>query len=234
METAIRNPDELFMTLMAKDVLTEAGLTVSLDIRYLMGARMDRPISAYEPFTLAIVTRLLLSAGFAAIRVLDPHSDVTCDRLGARPVLPVEFARQVLASLPPDVLAVAPDHGARTRTRTLMDRAGYFSWRMVQGHKHRDPSTGALSGFSVDDASIVRGRHCIIVDDLCDGGGTFTGLAKVLLDNGAAMVDLCVTHGIFSKGTTLEHINHIYTTDSYCNSEGLRLTCFPIRMQDMQ
>jgi hypothetical protein len=89
METAIRNPDELFMTLMAKDVLTEAGLTVSLDIRYLMGARMDRPISAYEPFTLAIVTRLLLSAGFAAIRVLDPHSDVTCDRLGARPVLPV-------------------------------------------------------------------------------------------------------------------------------------------------
>jgi ribose-phosphate pyrophosphokinase len=65
------------------------------------------------------------------------------------------------------------------------------------------------------DASAVRGKECLILDDICDGGGTFTGLATELHKAEAQAVDLFVTHGIFSKGGTLEGIRQIFTTDSY-------------------
>jgi len=48
-----------------------------------------------------------------------------------------------------------------------------------------------------------------------DEGGTFVGTAKMLKEKGAKKVVLIVSHGIFSKGTSLEHVDEIYTTDSY-------------------
>ena len=55
------------------------------------------------------------------------------------------------------------------------------------------------------------GRNCLIVDDICDGGGTFIPLAKKLKNAGAKTVTLYVTHGIFSKGLDplKEHIDYL-------------------------
>jgi ribose-phosphate pyrophosphokinase len=83
--------------------------------------------------------------------------------------------------------------------------------------KKRDVASGKLTGFSLM-AGDVRGRDLLIVDDLCDAGGTFIGSAQVLREAGAHSVSLYVTHGIFSKG--VEHlfangIDAIYTTTSY-------------------
>lgn len=89
-----------------------------------------------------------------------------------------------------------------------------------------------------------RGRTiALIVDDICDGGGTFVGLAKELRAAGATRVYLYVTHGIFSKRLPLEGIDHVYTTDSFLSGpvnlhgnylgHGDRLTIIPISMKEM-
>lgn len=218
-ESRIASADDLFDVLLAANVLQINGLMVSLDIRYLLGARMDRRIASDQPATLAVVARVLNSCGFKRFRILDPHSRVAEDLLGATAVLPVvQFSNVLRHYLPSTTAIVAPDAGATPRVTALLNRAGYDrDFRIVQGLKHRDSGTGALSGFEVQDSSFVRGKVCLIVDDICDGGGTFVGLAKELHKAGAARVDLFVTHGIFSKGLPLEGITTVYTTDSVCS-----------------
>ncbi len=63
----------------------------------------------------------------------------------------------------------------------------------------------------------MKGKYCVIVDDICDGGRTFIELAKTLKEGGAQRVVLYVTHGIFSKGIyPLEkYIDEVYTTNSF-------------------
>ena len=67
--------------------------------------------------------------------------------------------------------------------------------------------------------SVVANRIALIVDDICDGGGTFSGIAQVLRANGAEKIYLCVTHGIFSKGIEINGIDEIFTTDSYASPD---------------
>jgi ribose-phosphate pyrophosphokinase len=81
--------------------------------------------------------------------------------------------------------------------------------------KVRDPGTGKLSGFSLVAGPDLLGAHCIIFDDICDGGGTFAGVSTLLKDAGASWVGLAVTHGIFSKGFHIPGIDYIWTTNSY-------------------
>ena len=70
---------------------------------------------------------------------------------------------------------------------------------IIRADKIRDTMTGALSGFEVY-ADDLTGKDVVILDDLCDGGGTFIGLAKKLREKGAAKITLYVTHGMFTKG----------------------------------
>ena len=64
------------------------------------------------------------------------------------------------------------------------------------------------------------------MDDICDGGGTFAGTAKMLKEKGAGKVNLIVSHGIFSKGPSIDFVDEIYSTDSFKKVEGVR--CFRI------
>lgn len=215
-ESAIRNSEDLFRILLVSDVLRNAGYTkTNLDIRYLMGARMDRSISWDQPFTLSIVARLLNGAGFSRVRVLDVHSDVATRLIrNSVNVLPHKVVDQVRTTIGAHMV-VAPDKGAIDRVSQLVLS------RIVCCTKKRDMATGALSGFEVSDSTYIKGNEVLIIDDICDGGGTFVGLAKVLKEAGAKKVNLFVTHGIFSKAHdgdySLEGIDKIYTTDSYFN-----------------
>lgn len=221
-EARIANTADLFNILLAKDALDATGYIVSLDIRYLLGARMDRRINMQQPFTLAIVARILRQAGFSRIRILDPHSPVACSLTGGVPILPHRQVSQVLEQYDPATcVVVIPDIGAVKRVHDLLDYPDHV-FRLIQGHKVRESTTGKLTGFSVEDGSAVNGKTCLILDDICDGGGTFTGLAEVLDGYGARHVDLFVTHGIFSKGTHLAGIRRAYTTDSYFDWQGWR------------
>lgn len=233
-EAALRTTDDLMDVLLAKDVLDANGYITSLDIRYLHGARMDRRINLDQPFTLEVVGRVLMGAGFRQIRVLDPHSPAACRHLRAEPVYPIAVVNQLLSQYHPDsTVVIAPDAGANDRVWRLVRNTPFMT---VQGHKHRDPETGVLSGFSVENHEFVKGKTCLILDDICDGGGTFTGLGNALLEAGGTSVDLFVTHGIFSKGTILQNITRIFTTDSLYNTarhDSAHVVVFPVQMKEM-
>ena len=252
-EAPIRNFNELGEILLATSVLQHLGYTVSLDIRYLLGARMDRAIDAYQPFTLQTIARLINGAGFTRVRVLDAHSEVATRLIrNCTNLLPKQAFESVVAR-DQHCTIVIPDKGAVNRVLDLSRGPSGYVRNVLYCTKKRDPQTGQLSGVKVESTPQVgEGLHYIIADDICDGGGTFVLLAKELRERikrheGHAegqwqhvRVDLFVTHGIFSKGGDLEGIDHTYTTDSYCNwAQGKewghpKVTVIPVSMRDMK
>ena len=235
-EMGIKSPSDLFQISLVVDVLKQHGYgEVNLDIRYLMGARMDRAIDAFQPHTLQVVARQINSLGFAKVRILDVHSEVATRLIrNSSNVLPYKVVQQVMATLG-DVDAVCPDKGADQRVYLLLGDGTAFPGTWIHHcFKKRDMQTGALSGFTVPREGL-KGRDLLIIDDICDGGGTFVGLAKELRAGGARSVNLFVTHGIFSKGLPLEGIDVVYTTDSYQpDTYGFeKIVCIPISMKEM-
>lgn len=230
---SISSSDDLLAVLLTADAAYRAGAdSLRLHIGYLLGGRMDRPMPVDErgahPFTLAVVARVLKTVDWERVTLFDPHSKVSSDVFESSgvPVTVVEPRRQIEAALAlsrPSCV-VLPDKGAFDRYRHLVGGGP------VVMEKVRDPANGKLSGFKLADSEITEvGRSCLIVDDLCDGGGTFAGQAAVLREKGAEVVDLYVSHGVFSKGLDIEGIDHIYTTDSYQDYGALPpwVTVFP-------
>lgn len=212
----IASSDDLVRLLLARDLLWPRWC--GLQLAFVMGGRMDRPMPRDDqgfrhPFTLAVVANCIKSAQFDSISVFDPHSDVTAYLLGAHPVLPVPQVMMALSELPEGAVLIAPDAGAAQRVDYIarkLDRS------VAHCTKKRDSSTGKLSSFKLaEDHGLMDGADCLIVDDICDGGRTFTGIAEVLRSHGAASVALYVSHGVFSKGFDLEGIDRIFTTNSY-------------------
>ncbi len=198
-----------------------AGLSVVESIResgndmdklifpYILGARQDRANPTGDVgFMLATVGRIIDAYNFDSVIVVDPHSPA------ARKEIPnmVEYPLVEIYSLLTDEYydgVIAPDKGAHERASLA---AQTLNVPLVQGEKVRDVSTGKLSGFAVN---VEAGKHYLVVDDICDGGGTFIGLAEEIKKQ-EATADLYVTHGIFSKGTNALHefYQNIYTTNS--------------------
>jgi ribose-phosphate pyrophosphokinase len=229
-ETSLKSPHELFLLMEAVDVLRNHGYSeINLDCRYLLGARMDRALSSMEPYTLQLVARVINSLGFSRVRLLDVHSEVATRLIrNSENVLPKQVVDQVLATLGTGTTGIIiPDRGATERVQKLTN--GFYS---QQCYKKRNPQTGTLTDFVVPNRV---GPNCLIIDDICDGGGTFVGLSKELKKAGATKVNLFVTHGIFSKGLPLEGIDTIYTTDSYQpDTYGFeRVVCIPISMREL-
>ncbi len=212
----IRNGDELLTVLLVNDALRFNGVKeVNLDIVYMLGARMDRRMTRGEPFTLKVVADCL-KGKFDRITVLDPHSEVTNALLDSQPIHATKYVREVLNRLgwsPKDSVGlVIPDAGATHRDEDMNIELG--GYQLIQCLKVRDPATGKLTGFKVLGRNDLPPK-VLIVDDLCDGGGTFAGLADKLHQYGVKWVGLYVTHGVFSKGYSIEGIDHSFTTTSY-------------------
>lgn len=188
---------------------------VRVFIPYFPAARQDRVMVAGESLSVKVYADLLNQLFLDGIIVFDPHSEVTPALLdNCITVSNFKFIELVLKELPKDTLLIAPDGGALKKIYKL---AAYLKdYDVIECGKTRDVKTGKLSGFKVysDD---LKGRPCLIVDDICDGGGTFMGLAGELKNKRAGDLFLAVSHGIFSKGTEAlsQHFKRLYTTDSF-------------------
>lgn len=150
---------------------------------------------------------------------------------------PTNLIKQSLANFgtPTTTQILYPDKGA-------IDRYGEdFGVTVGYCNKIRDQLTGKLGGFEVPiiDQFI---SEVLIVDDICDGGGTFIGIADKLRSQGyAGKLGLYVSHGIFSKGVLClvenNRFDHIYTTDSFSKNlhldSGIRdyVTVFDIKKE---
>jgi ribose-phosphate pyrophosphokinase len=226
----ISSANELLLVLLIKNILDYHEFEkIELHISYLLAARMDRVMTDGEPFTLKVIAGMLNTANFKKIRIFDPHSEVSTALLNrSYTVNNHSFVKEALAHYwktnPAEKhCIVSPDAGALKKIHSLANYLGID--QVVECMKERDVKTGALTNFTTT-ASNLQGFTCFIVDDLCDGGGTFIGTAKLLKSLGANKVILVVSHGIFSKGTVLEGIDAIYCTDSYKQIDNIN--CFPI------
>lgn len=213
--TRIRTMNDFFTLLLATDACKRAGASsVSCFIPYLPFARQDRVMNVGEPLSLKVIADIINLQGYKEVWLFDPHSEVSLALIDNSKVYTNHnFVEQVLR-VQKDYLIVSPDAGAYKKIFKLCQHLNYKD-EIVLCNKTRDVTTGNITSVfcPVED---FRGKDLYIVDDICDGGGTFILLARELRKRNCGTINLIVTHGIFSKGVeALENIDHIYTTDSF-------------------
>lgn len=213
--------DFMLLAQLVEAVRHQTDVLVShLELPWLPWARQDRHMVAGDSFALKVFASHLNTLKFDKVKVLDPHSDAAAAAIDNLVAIGQERCLLQSATLSHlfqqnALMLVAPDAGALKKIDTVARAAGVEEYAILS--KKRDVASGKLTGFALM-AGDVRGRDLLIVDDLCDAGGTFIGSAQVLRDAGARSVSLYVTHGLFSKG--IEHlfangIDAIYTTTSF-------------------
>ena len=165
-ECRICNGNDLFLLMQLSDILKRQCVKVcQIDIYYLMGMRCDRLFDLNRPFTLGIVADVINSFNAKKVIVCEAHSKRTVEEIRNC----VSLSQMYENIIGKDCLFVAPDKGARERYTRLK-----FS---VVCSKKRDAATGDLLGFEAEALENVEGKDLMVVDDLCDGGGTFVGRA---------------------------------------------------------
>ena len=218
-ECRITNAEELFIVTQVLDILDRHDVYYDVNIFYLIGMRMDRVMDFNRPFTLKIVMDMLWHYNASSIRVLEPHSEVY-RRLNPR-------AEELFIStkgLPTNWVncqIVYPDKGASERY------SFHYSMDLpvIQCSKERNVSTGKITSIKIDNPQDIKDKPLLIIDDLCDGGGTFCGVAKAFEKVGVSKdrLNISVIHMVNAKGieNLSKHFNHVWFTNSYKDWENL-------------
>ena len=209
----VANPNDLFILVQVGDILNRQGVRWALTITYLMGMRMDRVISFGEAFSLKVVADAINSLQADSVRICEPHSNRTTELIE-------RCAESSLVRIPDlkPYIAVFPDGGAKVRYSSCCYRNGS---ELCQ--KRRDPNTGQIVSLEIEEkAECVVERHpgkpFLVLDDLCDGGGTFARVAKILEERWPDRErHIYVTHMVNPKGIEVlaQHYHHVTFTNSY-------------------
>jgi ribose-phosphate pyrophosphokinase len=171
---------------------------ISAVIPFYGYSRQDRKSRGREPITARLVADLLTAAGADRVLSVDLHADQIqgffdkpVDHLTALPLL-VDYVQERFDG---DVVIVSPDAG---RIRVAEKFASRLHAPLAILHKRRRTDVRNQSETALEIIGDVRGRRCVLVDDMIDTAGTMTGGAQVLLDFGAEEVYATVTHAVLS------------------------------------
>lgn len=213
-DAVIRNSADFMTLALAVDAVRRMGYDDALSLRlpYFPYARQDR-VDDGGALSAAVMAGLINGLGFRRVMIFDAHSDVTPALINGCINIPQAlFVQKIQKHLEIDVV-VSPDAGAEKKAVKV---AAMLERPLVRAFKKRDPASGVIHEFGVVDPALLPYKRCLIVDDICDGGATFIGLARNLRLAGAARVELYVTHGIFSKGLDAFKglIDRVYFTNS--------------------
>ena len=220
-DAVVRNSTDLVSLLLYEDAVTQLSPATRhvLRLPYLPYARADRRFTYGDCHGLSVLLEMLTRVGiFNEIQVLDVHSrKVIAQHSKIINVSPVHIIRKSVKLFADDVTILFPDAGAAERYGENLGAAQY-----LYASKKRHPATGAFEGFEVPNPQTFESDNVLIVDDICDGGGTFTGIAEELVRRGfRGQFGLYVTHGIFSKGTGTvfsglrSYFTRFFTTNSF-------------------
>lgn len=181
---------------------------VTAVIPYYGYARSDKKDRPRVPISAKLVANLITVAGAQRILTMDLHAaqiqgffDIPVDHLYAAPVMIGYY----LANPLPNLTVVAPDTGGAERARAYAKRLKSSSG---------EPATLALCDKRREKANVaevmnvvgdVSGRSCLIIDDMCDTGGSLTKVAKALKAAGAERIHAAFTHPVLS-GHAVEHL----------------------------
>ena len=175
---------------------------VTAVIPYYGYARSDKKDRPRVPIAAKLVANLIATAGAQRVLTMDLHAaqiqgffDIPVDHLFAAPVMIDYFTRHPLEEL----VVVAPDPGGAERARAYAKR---LNAGLALCDKRREKANVAEVMNVVGD---VRGRSCLVVDDMCDTGGSLTKVARALKEAGAERIHTCFTHPVLS-GHAVEHL----------------------------
>ena len=211
---------------------------VVLHVPYFLGARSDRRFEEGTVHYLKeVICPIINSLKFDAVVVLDPHSDVLEACLDNMVKIDNHLiVKSALTAIDNKndardrICLVSPDAGAYKK---IFDVAKKFEInKVITATKVRDLKTGKILHTEVPLSDSYHGDiKFVIVDDICDGGRTFTEIAKAIRDQlPNAKIYLIVTHGIFSAGEEplKEYFEHVYTTNSVKEGESDFVTRFNV------
>lgn len=176
---------------------------VTAVIPYFGYARSDKKDRPRVPIAAKLVANLITKAGAQRILTIDLHAsqiqgffDIPVDHLYAAPIVVDYFSNHPIENL----IVVAPDTGGAERARAYAKR---LNAGLALCDKRRERANEADVMNIVGD---VRGKNCLIVDDMCDTGGTICKVAKALHEAGANEVYAVFTHAVLS-GRAIENID---------------------------
>lgn len=219
---SIRSSNDIMELLLLKDAISRLHSwdRFALALPYVPYARQDRVCNIGESLSIKVLADLINYMNFGMVLTYDNHSDVStallnnCECVHVSTILQDYLLEEDYYPFDSIVdFLISPDAGANKKVSKVSDA---LSIPMIRADKTRNVETGYIDDVIVY-SDELEGKSVMIVDDICDGGRTFIGLAQKLREKGALKVILYVTHGIFSQGTGVlfdNGIDHIITTDS--------------------
>ncbi len=217
--------DNLMELLLCIDALKRSSAkNITAVIPYFGYARQDRKVVPRTSISAKLVSNLITKAGADRVVTIDLHAgqiqgffDIPVDNLFATPI----FARHVKKKIKKkNLICVAPDVGGTERARAL----GKFLNAGLAIIDKRRPAPGKSEVMNV--VGYVKGKTCIIVDDIIDSGGTIVNASNALIERGAKEVHVYVTHGVLSGNAVAKiknsKIKRLVITDTIDNSDRVK------------
>ena len=173
---------------------------------YFGYARQDRKAKARDPISAKVVANMLVAAGADRVLTMDLHAsqiqgffDIPVDHLMGAPILTPYF-QPIVHHHEDEYVAVSPDHGSVNRVRKFAEKLD-IPLAIID---KRRPKANVSEVMNI--IGDVKGKKCIILDDMVDTAGTLCNAAKALIEVGGALsVTACATHGPLS-GPAIQRI----------------------------
>ena len=176
---------------------------------YFGYARQDRKARSREPITAKLVANLITSAGADRVLTMDLHClqiqgffDIPLDNLVGGPTLYNHFKPKV----DDNFVVVSPDIGSVARARKVAAR---MDAKMAIIDKRR-PKANVMEVMNI--IGDVKGKNCLMIDDMIDTAGTIVQGAKALKEAGAKEIYACCSHGVLS-GPAIERLSESPITE---------------------
>ena len=191
--------DNLMELLIMIDAMRRASAgRITAVIPYFGYARQDRKAKSRDPISAKLVANMLVAAGVDRVLTMDLHAnqiqgffDIPVDNLLSNPV----FVKYYMSKFehPEEMVVVSPDVGSVARSRTFANKMG-MGLAIVD--KRREKANQCEVMNIIGD---VKGKKCILFDDMVDTAGSLCNAAKAIVEiGGATEVYACATHGVLS------------------------------------
>ncbi|GAB5387716.1 MAG: ribose-phosphate pyrophosphokinase [Alphaproteobacteria bacterium] len=220
--------DNLMELLVTIDALRRGSARrITAVIPYFGYARQDRKSGPRSPISAKLVANLITTAGADRVLTMDLHAgqiqgffDIPVDNLFAEPVLAGDIIEKSEGD-PSEMMVISPDVGGVVRARGLAKRLG-SDLAIIDKRRERAGVSEVMN--IIGD---VKGRECILIDDIVDSAGTLCNAGVALMEAGASSVSAYVTHGVLSGGAVgrvaSSPFKTLVKTDSIADTEAVRL-----------
>jgi len=196
--------DNVMELLIMCDALRRASAgSINAVIPYYGYARQDRKVAPRTPITSKLVADLIQAAGVTRVVTVDLHAgqiqgffNIPVDHLYAMPVVLEDYLKK---NFDASAVFVSPDAGGVERARAYSKRLN-ASLAIIDKRRERANESEVMN--LIGD---VKGRPCVVLDDIIDTAGTLCNAAKALTQKGATKVVGVATHGVLS-GPAIQRI----------------------------